>query len=137
MLYHRADNHGATHSIAQASMEDKATSVVMEKKAQESSLRSRLSYEVITVQTSSALLAGATSACVTTPLDVIKTRLQLTKLEDGKRPTYFGTVRDIVQQDGIKGFTRGMIPRIANVAMWGTCMVSAYEFLKRLAVRDD
>lgn len=97
----------------------------------------RLKNEVISVQTASAMLAGATSACFTTPLDVVKTRLQLAKLEDGRQPTMLGTVQDILKTDGIKGFARGMVPRIANVGLWGTAMVSAYEFLKRNSVRAE
>lgn len=137
VLNYRPGCQTIAHSPAQASTVGTATSLVAEPMVLENSKGNRLPSEVLAVQTTSALLAGATSACITTPLDVIKTRLQLSKLEDGKRPTFLGTVRRIIQQDGIKGFTRGMIPRIANVAMWGTSMVSAYEFLKRLSVRDD
>jgi hypothetical protein len=31
-----------------------------------------------------------------------------------------------------RGLLRGVAPRMASSAMWGTAMVSVYEFLKRL-----
>lgn len=33
--------------------------------------------------------------------------------------------------EGIRGFYRGVVPRMANVALWGTCMVTGYEFLSK------
>eukprot|EP00210_Caulerpa_lentillifera_P006051 g5783.t1 len=90
--------------------------------------------EVIMVQTSAALLSGMTSALMTTPLDVIKTRTQLQVHTKGtRRLTTVEICQDILKSEGISGFLRGLAPRAANVAMWGTCMVSVYEFLKRVA----
>lgn len=95
----------------------------------------RLPAEVIGVQASSALLTGVSSSCITTPLDVVKTTLQLAKLEDGKQPTISGTIISIFEREGFMGFWRGMLPRMANVCLWGTCTVSAYELLKRMSVQ--
>lgn len=105
--------------------------------ASEEQPSSRKTSTVVAVQTGSALLAGATSACFTTPLDVIKTRLQLAKVGEGPKPTLSGTVKSILRDEGVWGLTRGIVPRVANVSLWGTSMVSAYELLKRLSVRDD
>ncbi|CAL5228103.1 g11176 [Coccomyxa viridis] len=97
------------------------------------------SSEILAVQTASALCAGCTSATLTNPLDVVKTRLQVSKREaSGQRPTLNATVRQLWTEQGMKGFTRGLTPRIANAAMWGTCMINAYEFLKRIcAIAED
>ena len=43
-------------------------------------------------------------------------------------------VRRVYRREGLAGFWRGFAPRMANVALWGTCMVTAYEFLKRVCV---
>lgn len=37
---------------------------------------------------------------------------------DGKRPTLKGTVQELVSNHGIMGFTRGLVPRMANTALW-------------------
>ncbi|KAK9794641.1 hypothetical protein WJX73_006445 [Symbiochloris irregularis] len=89
---------------------------------------------LLTVQTMSALAAGATSACLTNPLDVLKTRLQVAQREaGGQRPTMRATARQLLQEDGPRGLLRGLLPRMVNVSMWGTAMVTCYEFLKRLS----
>ena len=46
---------------------------------------------------------------------------------DGKKPSLVGITKDLVGTYGIKGFMRGVVPRMINTALWGTCMVSAYE----------
>jgi Mitochondrial carrier protein len=51
--------------------------------------------------------------------------------------TTWEVVQRVYRQEGVAGFWRGLPPRLVNVAMWGTCMVTAYEFLKRLCVVDD
>eukprot|EP00803_Ostreobium_quekettii_P004209 evm.model.scf_1777.1 EVM.evm.TU.scf_1777.1 scf_1777:6663-10292(-) len=92
---------------------------------------------VVAVQMGSAALAGVTAAIVTTPIDVIKTRLQLSVSKDGRKPTMAGTVQMIFKEEGARGFLRGIVPRTANVALWGTCMVTAYEFLKRICALPE
>eukprot|EP01024_Parvocaulis_polyphysoides_P064559 TRINITY_DN7512_c0_g3_i2.p1 TRINITY_DN7512_c0_g3~~TRINITY_DN7512_c0_g3_i2.p1 ORF type:complete len:346 (-),score=46.48 TRINITY_DN7512_c0_g3_i2:187-1224(-) len=89
--------------------------------------------EVMIVQALSASLAGATAGVCTTPLDVVKTRLQVKERSPGSvTPTILGTIQELVSQSGPRGLFRGVIPRVANTMLWGTCMVSTYEFLKRL-----
>jgi len=84
------------------------------------------------VQAMAGVLAGVTSAVVTTPLDVVKTKMQVTETARGSAaPTVASTVRDLVAQDGLAALYRGVVPRMASSALWGTCMVSAYEYLKR------
>lgn len=91
--------------------------------------------QVVAVQAASGLLAGMTSGALTTPLDVVKTRLQTSPLRaDGGRPPGIGqVVRELYGREGPLGFLRGLGPRMANVSLWGTCMVVVYEGLKRSA----
>ncbi|EIE21419.1 putative mitochondrial carrier protein [Coccomyxa subellipsoidea C-169] len=88
--------------------------------------------EVMAVQTASALMAGLSSATLTNGLDVVKTRLQVAERVSGReRATFRSVAAQLVKEEGLRGFSRGLLPRIANTALWGTCMVTAYEFLKR------
>ena len=90
------------------------------------------------VQTVSGLMAGITSGALTTPLDVVKTRLQTVPLRpDGSRASLADVVGALYREEGPTGFLRGIGPRIANVALWGTCMVVVYEALKRASVKDE
>lgn len=89
--------------------------------------------EVVAIQTISALAAGCTSAFLTTPLDLIKTRVQLARKTPGQKlPTSGEVVRQIWADEGSKGLLRGLAPRMFSGALWGTAMVSAYEFVKRI-----
>ena len=87
------------------------------------------------VQTAAALAAGCTSATLTTPLDVVKTRLQVAGGTAGAAPTALAVVKRLLAEDGVAGLFRGLGPRTASVALWGTCMVNAYEGLKRAAAK--
>jgi solute carrier family 25 protein 44 len=95
---------------------------------------------ILAVQTASALAAGVTSATLTTPLDVVKTRLQVAGSAatpggagPGARPKWAGIVRTLVADEGLPGLWRGLAPRILSVSLWGSVMVSSYEALKRAA----
>lgn len=45
--------------------------------------------------------------------------------------------KSILAREGLAGFWRGAVPRVMNVALWGTCMVTTYEILKRLCLIDE
>ena len=93
---------------------------------------------VIGVQILSVVCAGMTSGFLTTPLDIVKTRLQvLSGQPGGEAHTFGGTARALYAEHGAAGFLRGVRPRMTSVSIWGTTMVTAYEFLKRLASVDD
>lgn len=90
------------------------------------------------LQVAAGMCAGCTSAFLTNPLDVIKTRLQVAAHKPGDVPQTFSSIaKDLIAAEGVKGLYRGVLPRMMNVSIWGTCMVSAYEFLKRICVMPD
>jgi len=87
---------------------------------------------VVGVQAAAALMGGCTSAVLTNPLDVVKTRLQVAERHLGSEaPSFFTIGKRLVSEQGVAGLWRGVAPRIMNVALWGTTMVTTYEFLKR------
>jgi len=92
--------------------------------------------EIFTLQTVSALCAGLTSGFVTNPLDVVKTRLQTREVKSGVVPNMTSIVKELYSEGGWRNFYRGVVPRMINVALWGTAMVSVYEFLKRISVKS-
>ncbi|XP_078434970.1 mitochondrial substrate carrier family protein [Wolffia australiana] len=71
-------------------------------------------------------LAGAISALLTTPLDVVKTRL-MTQMhgEGGKRITE--TVGQILTEEGWQGLFRGMGPRVLHSACFAAIGYFAFE----------
>ncbi|CAI9109870.1 OLC1v1009794C4 [Oldenlandia corymbosa var. corymbosa] len=91
--------------------------------------------QVVLVQAAGGIFAGATASCITTPLDTIKTRLQV--MGHDKRPSARQVVRKLIAEDGWTGFYRGLGPRFFSMSAWGTSMILAYEYLKRLCAKDE
>jgi solute carrier family 25 protein 44 len=93
---------------------------------------------LVGVQGLSASLASGVSAVLTTPLDTLKTRLQVLKDDNsGKRPTLRHTLRTLVVQGGYMAFYRGIGPRWASMSMSATTMIITYEFLKRMSAKTE
>ncbi|KAF5830215.1 mitochondrial carrier protein-domain-containing protein [Dunaliella salina] len=92
--------------------------------------------EIMVIQTGSSMLAGATSSLITNPLDLIKTRIQVAHRHEGQPATFRSVITEIVAEDGPFGLFRGVLPRMVNAALWGTCMVTVYEFLRRASRKE-
>ena len=94
--------------------------------------------KLILVQIASGICAGMSSGFLTTPLDIVKTRLQvLSGQPGGETRTFSSTAKALYAEHGARGFLRGVRPRMTSVSIWGTTMVTAYEFLKRLASAEE
>ena len=77
--------------------------------------------------------AGAIAAGVTTPLDVVKTRLMTqTKYAEEHRYTGIGhALRRIVNEEGIRTLFAGVTQRIIWIGLGGTIFFGTYEESKR------
>jgi len=68
-------------------------------------------------------IAGAVAAAITTPLDVIKTRIMLSK---GKIP--IGSVaRSIIEENGVRALFAGIGPRVFWISTGGAIFLGSYE----------
>lgn len=72
--------------------------------------------------------SGAISAALTTPFDVAKTRQQLK--EPSSPSSTWIQLKQIWKEEGWRGLTRGMVPRVAKVAPACAIMIGSYEFGK-------
>ncbi|KAK9864247.1 hypothetical protein WJX84_002434 [Apatococcus fuscideae] len=114
------------------------SNVAQDSRGVEGRSQGKATAQVMAVQTSSALLSGLTAATLTNPLDVIKTRLQVAERKaGGAKPSFSAIARKLIADEGARGLLKGVAPRMASTALWGTCMVSAYEFLKRLCALPE
>ncbi|VVA29084.1 PREDICTED: S-adenosylmethionine [Prunus dulcis] len=77
-------------------------------------------------------LAGAISASMTTPLDVVKTRLMTGAAKSGVS----GTVKQILTEEGWVGLTRGVGPRVLHSACFSALGYFAFE-TARLAILNQ
>ena len=76
-------------------------------------------------------ISGGFAAAVTTPLDVVKTRLMLGK--DRKGVAYNGfldTVRRVHRDEGARAFASGIAPRTMWISIGGFIFLAAYDFSK-------
>ncbi|CAO2821692.1 unnamed protein product [Amaranthus hypochondriacus] len=94
------------------------------------------SVEMVTVQGSAGLVAGAVSSVITTPVDTVKTRLQVMDNYGDGRPSVTKTAKALYKEDGWLGFYRGFGPRFLNMSLYGTSMIVTYELIKRLSVKQ-
>lgn len=75
-------------------------------------------------------VAGAIAAGLTTPLDVIKTRVMLARRGDGGSDAPV-RVKDIVRgiaQEGFGAFWRGIGPRVAWIGIGGAVFLGSYQW---------
>ncbi|KAK6201637.1 mitochondrial carrier protein PET8 [Scheffersomyces amazonensis] len=70
-------------------------------------------------------IAGGIAAAATTPLDVIKTRIMLSK----ERVGIFKLVTTMIQQEGYRSFLNGVGPRTAWISAGGAIFLGCYELV--------
>lgn len=68
-------------------------------------------------------IAGGIAAAITTPLDVLKTRLMLEK----QRVPIFKMISRMVQNEGYSIFLSGIVPRTMWISAGGAVFLGAYE----------
>jgi len=85
------------------------------------------------------LLAGATAgaigSCATIPFDVVKTRLQTQATLPRHEQRYKGvipTLKLIYKEEGARGLTRGLIPRLIYIVPTSSITFTCYEKFKKL-----
>lgn len=85
--------------------------------------------DLLGVNFSCGLTAGMVAALVTTPVDVV----YVNTISQGATGNGSGrVVRSIWQEEGIRGFFRGAVPRVAKVAPSCAIVIASYEMFKRL-----
>ncbi|KAI1803808.1 mitochondrial carrier [Daldinia bambusicola] len=69
-------------------------------------------------------VSGAVAAGVTTPLDVIKTRVMLSK----ERESVFVVLKDLLANHGIRPFFAGIGPRVMWISAGGAIFLGSYQW---------
>eukprot|EP00188_Purpureofilum_apyrenoidigerum_P004085 Plantae.Rhodophyta-Purpureofilum_apyrenoidigerum.ctg44682.p1 GENE.Plantae.Rhodophyta-Purpureofilum_apyrenoidigerum.ctg44682~~Plantae.Rhodophyta-Purpureofilum_apyrenoidigerum.ctg44682.p1 ORF type:complete len:295 (+),score=44.13 Plantae.Rhodophyta-Purpureofilum_apyrenoidigerum.ctg44682:112-996(+) len=82
--------------------------------------------------------AGAVAAAITTPLDVVKTRVMLqANGNDGGLRNIQRTLAKVAAEEGIRGLFAGIFPRVAWISFGGFIFFGGYEYTKALLLRSD
>ncbi|KAI1649495.1 mitochondrial carrier [Daldinia loculata] len=69
-------------------------------------------------------VSGAVAAGVTTPLDVLKTRVMLSK----ERESVFVVLKDLLSSHGIRPFFAGIGPRVMWISTGGAIFLGSYQW---------
>ncbi|KAF4587626.1 mitochondrial S-adenosylmethionine transporter [Ophiocordyceps camponoti-floridani] len=69
-------------------------------------------------------LAGAVAAGLTTPLDVIKTRVMLS----AERVSVHSLVRSMARKEGLRPFFAGFAPRVTWISIGGAIFLGSYQW---------
>ncbi|KAI9343854.1 S-adenosylmethionine transporter [Zopfochytrium polystomum] len=78
-------------------------------------------------------ISGGTAAAVTTPLDVVKTRIMLSQRNGGDGyHTIPSAFRTIVREEGPGALFKGITPRVTWISMGGAVFLGTYELVLRL-----
>lgn len=81
-------------------------------------------------------ISGGIAAGLTTPLDVIKTRIMLAEAGT-KNTTVTKLIKSIYREKGIKGLFAGFVPRVMWITLGGSIFFGFYDLTTRLLQRDD
>lgn len=103
----------------------------------------KLNWEPMTGLPSSPLsvafcgaIAGGISAGLTTPLDVVKTRIMLAEAGDrNTSPTKI--VKSIYKDRGLKGLFAGFVPRVMWITLGGAIFFGFYDLTTRFLRSED
>lgn len=80
--------------------------------------------------------SGGLAAGLTTPLDVLKTRIMLAEA-GSKHTSVTKLAKTIYREKGIRGFFAGFVPRVMWITLGGAIFFGFYDFTTRLIQRDD
>ncbi|CAL5223837.1 g6417 [Coccomyxa viridis] len=89
--------------------------------------------QIMTANFVAGTVGGGLAAAVTTPLDVVKTRLQVA---EGKSPTILQTLRQIQRESGSKALFTGVGPRVVRAAPACAIVLASYEMLKAMHLKE-
>jgi hypothetical protein len=73
-------------------------------------------------------VAGAIAAGLTTPLDVIKTRVMLARRGGADAPVRVKQIVREIAQEGMGAFWRGIGPRVAWIGIGGAVFLGSYQW---------
>ena len=82
-----------------------------------------------------ASVSASTAELCTTPIDSLKTRLQLQRAR-GAFPSVVGTLRDVLRTEGVSALYAGAAPAVARQATYGSLRIGLYEVFRK-QLRND
>ncbi|GFR52872.1 hypothetical protein Agub_g15500 [Astrephomene gubernaculifera] len=80
----------------------------------------------------SGSLSGGLAAAVTSPIELIKTRLQAAGKDPNAQKSSMGVIRAVVAADGVAGLWKGAMPGLIRSAILTAAQCATYDEVKRV-----
>ena len=80
----------------------------------------------------SGSLSGGLAAAVTSPIELVKTRLQAAGGTLGAPETSLGVIRSVIASDGVYGLWKGALPGLYRSAILTASQCATYDEVKRI-----
>ncbi|KAG1710390.1 Enoyl-CoA delta isomerase 2, mitochondrial [Nymphon striatum] len=84
------------------------------------------------IQCLAASAGGTTSVVFTNPLDCVRARMQV-----NRRGTITGTLRELWIEERFRLFSKGLMARVMQSAIFSSFIIVGYESVKRFSVLDE
>lgn len=84
------------------------------------------------IQTIAGTMGGFTTTIITNPLDIVRARLQVQRLESMGE-----AFRDLWREEGPRMFTKGLSARLVQSATFSFSIILGYETIKRVSVNEE
>ncbi|CAG9768339.1 unnamed protein product [Ceutorhynchus assimilis] len=84
------------------------------------------------IQTVAGTLGGFTTTIITNPLDIVRARLQVQRIESMRM-----VFRDLWREEGLWMFSKGLSARLVQSATFSFSIILGYETIKRVSVNDE
>lgn len=79
-------------------------------------------------------VSGGVAAGLTTPLDVIKTRIMLAEQKLARNISITSVLKSVYREQGIRGLFAGFVPRVLWITLGGAVFFGFYDFTTRLVL---
>lgn len=79
-------------------------------------------------------LSGGLAAAVTSPIELIKTRLQAAGRDPAAPRTSMGVIQKVVSTDGVVGLWKGAMPGLVRAAILTAAQCATYDEVKRTVI---
>lgn len=84
------------------------------------------------IQSVAGTLGGFTTTIITNPLDVVRARLQVQRLD-----SMSSAFRDLWREERLRMFSKGLSARLVQSACFSFSIILGYETIKRISVNDE
>ncbi|KAF7282321.1 hypothetical protein GWI33_002894 [Rhynchophorus ferrugineus] len=84
------------------------------------------------IQTLAGTIGGFTTTIITNPLDTVRARLQVQRIE-----SMADAFKDLWREEGLWMFTKGLSARLVQSATFSFSIILGYETIKRVSVNEE